>query len=31
MVSAPDYQALHEHRAAAVADSRLIACANLPV
>jgi uncharacterized protein (DUF1330 family) len=27
MISDPDYLAVHEHRAAAVADSRLIACA----
>jgi uncharacterized protein (DUF1330 family) len=30
MVSDPDYQSLHEHRAAALADTRLIACAGLP-
>jgi uncharacterized protein (DUF1330 family) len=31
MVSDPEYLRAHEHRAAAVSDSRLIACAELPV
>jgi uncharacterized protein (DUF1330 family) len=31
MVSDPEYQKIHGHRAAALADSRLIACRALPV
>jgi uncharacterized protein (DUF1330 family) len=31
MVSDPEYQQIHGHRAAALADSRLIACRSLPV
>jgi uncharacterized protein (DUF1330 family) len=30
MISDPAYLAVHEHRAAAVADSRLVACSALP-
>jgi uncharacterized protein (DUF1330 family) len=30
MISDPDYLKIHAHRAAAVADSRLIACQKLP-
>ncbi|HEY5189982.1 MAG TPA: DUF1330 domain-containing protein [Solirubrobacteraceae bacterium] len=29
MISDPDYLAIHEHRAAGLADSRLIACSSL--
>jgi uncharacterized protein (DUF1330 family) len=31
MVSNPEYLAIHGHRAAALADSRLIACETVPV
>jgi uncharacterized protein (DUF1330 family) len=30
MISDPEYLAIHEHRAAGLADSRLIACSSLP-
>jgi len=31
MATDPDYLAIHEHRAAALEDSRLIACQTLPI
>ncbi len=31
MATDPDYLAIHRHRAAALADSRLIACQTLPI
>ncbi len=31
MIADPEYLAIHGHRAAGVADSRLVACATLPV